>query len=237
MGNHSVQILARIRSLGLNLVILPINTDVATRENIVLITRAIEELQEGEGILVGHSRGGVINLDAYRQLCPAGKAKISRIILVQSPVNGTPLADIVLASRLRAFLPAVTRVIFGNNIIDTLRELSTSGREAAQRALPPLTNEDRTKIWTLRSKIAKGQSPSFELSRRLNERCGQESDGITPYSLSEIRAANDVTLLGYDHENMVIQKPTLLKRLTGYRPSREYEAGDVIESLLRLAYR
>jgi cholesterol oxidase len=237
MGNHSVQILARLRSLGLNLVALPINTDVATQENIVLIKRAIGELQEGEGILVGHSRGGVMNLDAYRQLSPEDKAKISRMILVQSPVNGTPLADIVLASSLRAFLPAATRVIFGNNIVDTLRELSTSGREAAQRALPPLTNEDRTKIWTLRSKIAQGQSPSFEFSRRLNERYGQESDGITPYRLSEIRAANDVTLLGYDHENMVIQKPTLLKRLTGYRPSREYEAGDVIESLLRLAYR
>jgi hypothetical protein len=178
-----------------------------------------------------------MNLDAYRQLSATGKDKIARIICIQSPVIGTPLADIILASKLRSLVPAVTRVIFGNNIVDTLRELSVPGREAAQRALPPLNEKDRAKIWTLRSKIERGQSPSFELSRSLNARSGWESDGITPYRLSEIPGTKDVTLLGYDHENLVIQQPTFWKRLTGYRPHKTYNAGDVIETMLRLVVR
>ncbi len=58
---------------------------------------------------------------------------------------------------------------------------------------------------------------------------------MTPYAQSAIAGARDVTLRAYDHEMLVIQKPSWLKRLSGYRPSRIYEAGDVIETLLRIA--
>ncbi len=176
-------------------------------------------------------------LDAYRQLSAEDKAKIARIILIQAPVNGAPLADFLMATGLRRkVVAAATRLIFGNNMVDTFLELSVHGRAVAQRALPPLTAEDLAKIYTMRAVIAKGESPSFDLLRSINEHYGQQSDGITPYALSEIPGTRDVTLTAYDHENCVIQEPTLLKRLTLYRPNKRYEAGDVIESLLRLAF-
>jgi hypothetical protein len=180
-----------------------------------------------------------MNLDAYRQLSPEDKAKISRIILVQSPINGSPVADFLVSSMaLRRVASVVTRVIFGNDIVDTLLELSTSGRDTAQRALPELTSEDRAKIITLRSVIAPKESPSFDLTRAIiKRRSGEDSDGMTPHALSAIAGSGDVTLMGYDHEQLVIQEPTIMKRLTLYKPHRHYEAGDVIEALVRLAYR
>jgi cholesterol oxidase len=235
MGNHSVTVLARMRQLGLNVEAVPVNTDVATRENVQLLQSRINELEDGEGILIGHSRGGIMCLDAYLGSSPQAKAKVAHIIIIQSPVNGTPLADLAIKTGLRRKLVAsLSRLVFGNNIIDTAVELSTRGRAAAQRALPPLTAEDRTKIITLRSTIEKGQSPSFDLTRGIMAAKGQQSDGVTPYEMSAIRGVSDITLKGYDHENLVIQNPTFLKRLTRYRPNKDYEAGNVIEALLRM---
>jgi hypothetical protein len=90
------------------------------------------------------------------------------------------------------------------------------------------------KIYTLRSIIGPKESPSFELTRAILKKRGHRSDGVTPYEISEIPGTHDITLWAYDHENMVIQEPTLLKRLTRYSPNKQYEAGNVVEALLRI---
>lgn len=239
MGNHSKQLLGRLRHIGLSVTPVPVNTDIDTAQNVEMIKDHIRSLPEdAQCILIGHSRGGIMLLDAYRQLGIIDQIKVSRIILIQSPVNGAPVADFVVGKNgLRRSVAWGSRIVFGNNVMDTVRELSQQGRYMAQRALPPLTARDLAKIYTLRSVIGKGDSPSFELMRKLNAKAGQKSDGITPYQLSEILGANDVTLEGYDHEQSVIQEPTRLKRLTGYKANADYESGDVVEALLRMAYR
>lgn len=239
MGNHSKQLLGRLRDIGLKVTPVPVNTDVDTAQNIELIKEHIRNLPEDvQAVLIGHSRGGIMLLDAYRQLGLIEKEKVSRIILIQSPVNGAPVADFVVGKNgLRRLVAWGSRAVFGNNVMDTVRELSQEGRYMAQRALAPLSEYDLRKIYTLRSVIGKGESPSFELMRKLNAAAGQKSDGITPYELSEIPGASDVTLRGYDHEQSVIQEPTRLKRLTRYRASETYHSGDMVEALLRLSYR
>lgn len=237
MGNHSKQLLERIQAMGLKVQPIAVNTDVATRQNVELIKTHIRKLADGEGILVGHSRGGIMNLDAYRQLSAAEKAKISRIILIQSPINGSPVADFMVASNLmRKALAPVSRLVLGNDVVDTLLELTTKYREHEQRSLPPLSEADRAKIVTLRSIIARGESATFEPARLINQRYGHKSDGLVPHGPSEIPGTRDVTLMAYDHEHPVLQEPTLSKRLTLYRPNKDYTSGDVIESLLHLAY-
>ncbi|MBK7748039.1 MAG: hypothetical protein IPI39_12380 [Candidatus Obscuribacter sp.] len=52
-----------------------------------------------------------------------------------------------------------------------------------------------------------------------------------PMDPPEIPGTRDVTLMAYDHEHPVLQEPTLSKRLTLYRPNKEFTSGDVIESL------
>lgn len=237
MGNHSTHLLARIKALGLTVLPVPVNTDVDTAANILMIQDYVRKLTAGQGILIGHSRGGVMNLDAYRQLSPEDKAKISRIIMIQSPVNGSPIADFMMASNLgRILLAPISRLVLGNDVNDTLMELTTSHRAVEERALPALTAADRAKIVTLRSIIGPFESGTFEPARLINKRYGHTSDGLVPHELSEIPGSRDVTLMAYDHEHPVIQEPTLGKRLTLYRPSKRYHSGDVIECLLRLAY-
>lgn len=235
-GNHSKHILKRVAEMGLDVLPVPVDTDVQTLENIELIKRHIRDCKVGEAILAGHSRGGIMNLDAYRQLSDADKAKVAKIIVIQSPVNGSPVADWVAASKLLRRLTAIaTRVVFGKNALETVLELTTAGRKAVNRSLPPLTGEDLAKVVTLRSTIARGESTSFEIPRRIAEKAGHTSDGLTPYHLSEIEGAMSITLNSFDHENLVIQEPMFFKRLSGYRVHKKYHAGDVTEALLILA--
>lgn len=237
MGNHSTHLLARLKDLGLTVLPVPVNTDVDTAANILMIQDYVHKLAPDQGILIGHSRGGVMNLDAYRQLSPEDKAKISRIIMIQSPVNGSPIADFMMATNLgRMLLAPISRLVLGNDVNDTLMELTTAHRVVEERALPALTAADRAKIVTLRSIIGPFESGTFEPARLINKRYGHTSDGLVPHELSEIPGTRDVTLMAYDHEHPVIQEPTLGKRLTLYRPSKRYHSGDVIECLLRLAY-
>ena len=164
------------------------------------------------------------------------KAKIAHIILLQSPVNGSPVADFMVASNLlRKIVGPVSRLVLGNDVNDTLLELSTKYRAVAQRALPPLSAADLAKIVTLRSIIGPRESTTFEAARLINKRYGHKSDGLVPHGLSEIPGTRDVTLLAYDHEHPVIQEPTWGKRVTLYKANKKYHSGDVIEVLLRLA--
>lgn len=235
MGNHSKHILERVAAMGLQAVPVPVDTDAATLENIELVKGYIRDCKEGEAILAGHSRGGIMNLDAYRQLSDEDKAKVSKIILVQSPLEGAPVADWVAGSRLLRKLTAIaTRVVFGKNALDTVLELTTSGRRRINRSLPPLTAGDRAKIVTLRSFIEKGESPSFEVPRKIGAKMGYVTDGLTPYSSSAVAGAMNVTLTSFDHENLVVQEPKWFKKLTGYRPNKNFHAGDVTETLILL---
>ncbi|MBX9950586.1 MAG: GMC family oxidoreductase [Candidatus Obscuribacterales bacterium] len=236
MGNHSKHILERVAAMGLQAVPVPVDTDVATLENIELIKGCIRDCREGEAILAGHSRGGIMNLDAYRQLSEEDKAKVSKIILVQSPLDGAPVADWAAGSRLLRKLTAIaTRVVFGKNALETVLELTTSARRRINRSLPQLTAGDRAKIVTLRSIIDKGESPSFEVPRKIGAKMGYITDGLTPYSSSAVAGAMNVTLTSFDHENLVVQEPKWFKKLTGYRPNKNFHAGDVTEALLILA--
>lgn len=235
VGNHSVAILERIRKMGLEVYAVPVDTDTQTEPNLIMIKEAIAQLAPGQGILAGHSRGGNMILDAYRQLSTQDKAKVAHIILVQAPINGSPVADFMLASGLRRRGVAIgTRLIHGTNCIDTIRELSTSGRAAYQQGLPPLTIEDRAKILTVRTIISKGQSTSFEIPRMISQKRGHRTDGLTPYMLSEVHGCADITIVNFDHEQFVVQDPMFFKRLTRYKPHAFYHAGDVTETLLRL---
>lgn len=237
MGNYAKHLLARIEQMGLNVQPIKVDTDTSTRQNVELIKTHIRKLGYGEGILIGHSRGGVMNLDAYRQLTEADKAKISRIILIQSPINGSPVADFMIVSDLmtKALAP-IGRLILGNDVNDTLQKLTTRYRAREELTLPPLTAADLDKIVTLRSIIERGQSTTFEPARLINQRYGHKSDGLVPYSLSEIPGTRDVTLMDYDHAHPVLQEPTFGRRLMLYRPNKKFTSGDVIESLLYLAY-
>lgn len=235
MGNHSTHLLARIEEMGLKVRRVAVDSDVATAANLQLITEEVHTLADGEGILLGHSRGGIMNVDAYRMLSEAEKAKIAYIVLLQSPVNGSPVADFMVASNLlRKIVGPVSRLVLGNNVNDTLLELSTKYRAVAERVLPPLTAADRAKIVTLRSIIGPRESTTFEAARMINKHYGHKSDGLVPHALSEIPGTRDVTLLAYDHEHPVIQEPTWGKRVTLYKANKTYHSGDVIEVLLRL---
>lgn len=237
MKSHSQHVLERIRQLGLVPLAVPVNSDVETKQGIELIKQYILDLEEGEGILMGQCRGGNMVLDAYRQLRRESKGKICRIILVQAAINGSPVSDFLIASKLRRWLVStISRVLFGNDIVPTISELSTHGRTAIQADLPALIQEDLDKIYTLRSIIAPHESPSFDIPLLIMRRAGQQGDGLTPYALSGITGTRDVTLRCYDHEMFVIHEPSFGKRLTMYRPSKLYHPGDVCETLLRLAF-
>lgn len=236
--NYFVDAVERVRRLGLNAEHIASNDFAATEANVELIQSHIRALAPGQGILVGHSRGGVMNLDAYRRLEPADRAKIAKIIILQSPYYGTPLADALVATGLqRAILGTLSRIMYGGeNVVTTIGELTLSGREAAEKSLPPLVAEDLAKIYTMRSIIGRKDAVNYLLGDVVIKRSGNRSDGISPYELSEICGTSDITIEDYNHEHFVVQRPNLAKRLSFYRPHKSIEAGDAMEALLHLIY-
>ncbi|MBI4376101.1 MAG: alpha/beta fold hydrolase [Elusimicrobia bacterium] len=222
---NSIDNVDRLRALGLDARLIPVNTDGETRRNIEMIEAHVRA-SDRPVVLIGHSRGGVMIHDWYRAASRELRDKVARLVLIQSPLTGTPLANRMLSlPAAQLILRAISRLILDSDITPTLRELSVEGRRAALSALPPLEPEDLDKIYTIRS---------FMDRRR---RLVAPSDGVVPLDSASLPGAYDVLIYGLDHGNMVISHPGWFKRLIGYTLNRYYQPAELTESIVRLIFR
>lgn len=105
-------------------------------------------------VIFGHSRGGMMVHDWYALAPDELKSKVRGLVIIQTPLKGTPVADLVVDSR---FTSAIVKIIglirYRRNILPAVHELSTAVRRTAVEKLPPFSESDLKKILTVRSQI------------------------------------------------------------------------------------
>lgn len=232
--------------LGLDARLVRIDTDGDREGNLKVIERLVAQ-SPVPVVLLGHSRGGNLIHDWYRTAPAALKAKIARLVLLQAPLAGSPVADWMLESswldrlaRLADWLPGV------GDVRGTLDELSTARRAQVLAALPPLSAADLDKTYTIVTAFDAPVPTSagdgafhrdLDFFRKIiAERTRQRSDGLVPVSSARLPGAKSLFLEGLDHEDTVLQEPGWFKRLTGSGPRPDYAVEEVSRAIVSVLF-
>jgi len=190
-------------------------------------------------VLIAHSRGGTLVHDWYRLASPELKAKVARVVVMQAPLAGTSYIDWYLESRWRRFKAArLGPWVYGVNVLRGLNEITRHTRRWVAARLPAWAPGDLAKFLTVRTTMPVGTDRFYEKDRLLMAARGEpDNDGRVPAAGGRIPGARDVFLPGVDHQQLVLQRPDLRRRLQGYAPHPAMDAGDATEALVRLLFR
>lgn len=231
--------LRRLRALGLDASEIFIDTEGHRRADLRAIAAAVDASPRPV-VVLGHSRGGILIHDWYGRAAPELKSKVARLVILQSPLHGTPLADKNVSTwwgRLKTYWAG--KILFGEQTFRTTVELTTRMRSRALSYLPPWTPDDLKKIYAVRGVIENiRKHPYYRFSHRtLVEMNAPENDGRAPSESARVPGAQEAVLRDVDHDNTVIQNPGWFKRLMGARPNPDFDTGDFTEALVRLIFR
>lgn len=243
MGNHITDYqaasLRRLRELGLSADFINIATEGDRAGDLDRIAEAVRA-SDKPVILIGHSRGGILIHDWYRTASPDMKAKAARLVLMQAPLQGSPVADYVLerfflrlAARMLGWLPG------WGDVLGTVRELSTQQRSRQLAGMPELSAEDRDKIYTIATAFdpdagSRNHKDMRYFQRIISRRTGEPNDGMTGISSAGVPGAHNLVLYDLDHEDTVLEHPGWIKSLLGSRPNPDMRADDISETVMRL---
>ncbi|MFA6003311.1 MAG: AarF/UbiB family protein, partial [Elusimicrobiota bacterium] len=243
MGNHikdyQTASVGRLQKLGLDADFIDIATEGDSAGAAARIAQTVGA-SDKPVILISHSRGGVLVHDWYRTASPELKAKAARLVLLQAPLKGSPLADFALEHLLTRMAARMLGGLPGwGDVLATTGELSTAQRRQALAQMPALNTEDLAKIYAIATyfdpdKNTPAHKDMRYFHRMITERTGQANDGLVPVDSANVPGAHNLVLPDLDHEDTVLEHAGWVKRLRGSRPNPELRADDISETILRL---
>jgi hypothetical protein len=243
-GNHITDymesILQRLRAMGLDAEFIAIQTEGDRAGNLQKIQNAVDG--QSQVVLIGHSRGGILVHDWYRLTSRASQDKVLKLVLMQAPLRGTPIADWVLErwyTRLAA--RALGMLYQWGNVMEATNELTVRTRQEIMASLPPFTPEDLNKVYTLsssfESKVNDGAHKDMLTSHGIIKGLtGQDNDGLVPTESAQVPGARTIHLQDFDHEDSALKDAGWIKRLRGSRPNDDLRAGDMSEALAHVLF-
>ncbi len=211
------QSMARMRQLGLDARVMPLDTDAAVATNAKVLRDEIMEIANKEGkqvVLTGHSKGGV-DIGAALQLYPELKDHVRAVVTMQSPFRGTEIADDV--SKNATLGPLAFSILEDSWHGDqrALTDLSRQTRADFNEAHP--YDQDIPTV-SLASELGSAHSPLKLASDYLGGQYSERSDGLVPTDSAVLPGADYVFLTGVDHSN------TVNLDLTGTTPGANQQA-------------
>ncbi len=242
LGNHIHDYfrapLERLRALGLDARRIETHTEGRRQQGISRIEQAVRE-SDKPVVLIAHSRGGTLAHDWYRRASPELKAKVAKLVFMQSPLGGTSYIEMLLESGWFRFKARrLGPWVYGVNVIRGLNEITRATRAWVMRTLPAWAPGDLAKVLTVRTAIVPGSDRFYDADHKQMAARGEpDNDGRVGADNAKIPGAKDVFLRGVDHQQLILQAPDLRRRLEGYAPHPTIDAGDAMEAIVRLLLR
>ncbi len=198
-------------------------------------SRILEMIERMDGPinLVGHGKGGVDALDCLLEN-PSIRSKISKLILLQAPVWGTPIADFVTGHPLVG--SAMKVYCFANDVsMGALEELSEMNRQVYM-----ILNKERIqKMMSEVPVVSVGTSFEFPFGgksfgdrlltqvQRLIAKHAGPNDGMIPLFSARVSSEVHIQLEGISHTSLVTpafavasEVQSLMKQLLSLSPSK-----------------
>jgi hypothetical protein len=241
-GNHITDymegIVRRLKTMGLDAEFIAIQTEGDRASNLVRIQNAVDA--QAQVVLIGHSRGGILVHDWYRLASQESKDKILKLVLMQAPLRGTPIADWGLehwygrlAARVLGLMPR------WGNVTEAIDELTVKTRERIMGQLPPFTPADLAKVYALSSSFEPNVNDDAHKDMLaahglMKDLTGEANDGLVPAGSATVPGARNIHVQDFDHEDSAVEEPGWFKRLSGSRPNDAMRVGDVSEALMRV---
>ncbi len=228
----------RLKAMGLDAEFIDIQTEGSRETNLLRIQNAVDG--QSQVVLIGHSRGGILVHDWYRLTTRSSKDKVLKLVLMQAPLRGTPIADWGLEhwyGRLAA--RGLSCLYQWGDVMEAIDELTVRTREHIMARLPPFTTADLAKVYTLSScfepKVNDRAHKDMLMPHGIiKDLIGQANDGLVPTQSAQVPGAHNIHLQDFDHEDSALEGAGWIKRLMGSRPNDDLRAGDVSEALTRV---
>jgi len=195
---------ARMTELGLDHVLVPIDTDASVEANALQVRDSVlEHTQDGRmAVVLGHSKGGV-DLAAALSMYPELRARVRAVVTLQAPWLGTPIGDLVQD---KAVLSWANRFIVEGAFqgeAGALTGLGTRARAAfvAQHPWP----EDIPAVCLATS--LRSWSTLLKVPDALLADSHGPTDGMVPVANAVLPGADAVFLRDVDHGGPVLPRP------------------------------
>jgi pimeloyl-ACP methyl ester carboxylesterase len=196
---------AKLRSLGLDVRALKLDTGAGVATNAQTVRQAILEASASgkQVVLIGHSKGGVDSTAALA-LYPELRSHVRAVVTMQSPYGGTPIAsDIVECPELHTLVDGLAGDLLGASPA-SLKDLTYEARMAFVRAHPypsdlPTVSMGSSRLSPL-SVLGAGEA-------YLSGRYHLPSDGLVPVADAAIPGSQVVTLKNMDHADSSLDMP------------------------------
>ena len=241
-GNHITDYMQgsvrRLRALGLESDFIGIQTEGDRLSNFEKINNAVSTREQV--VLIGHSRGGVLIHDWYRSASNSSKEKVLKLVVIQAPLRGTPIADWALEHWYTRAAVALLGALPGwGDVSEAILELTTDTRRQVMAGLPPFSPADLEKVYAVYSSFEPGVNDSAHKDMLLAHgiikgRTGEDSDGLVPVDSAQVPGARRVFLSDFDHEDSALEDAGWFKGMRGSRPSAKMSVGDFSEALVRI---
>ena len=217
--------LARLSALGLDHVVVPIDTDQAIARNVEPIRETIlEYARDGrQVVLVGHSKGGV-DIAAALSFHPELRPLVRAMVALQTPWLGSPIADFVAgrSTLAQGHRLVVERAFQGDE--QALLDLQESVRHAFVAQHPWPTEVPTVSLAT--ALTSRKRSLLSLVDGLLSDKHGP-TDGFVPVSSAILPGSDAVFARDIDHGGIVLPAPA---GLSAWLPP-----ADLVVALIALA--
>ena len=217
--------LARLSALGLDHVVVPIDTDQAIARNVETIRETIlEYARDGrQVVLVGHSKGGV-DIAAALSFHPELRPLVRAMVALQTPWLGSPIADFVAgrSTLAQGHRLVVERAFQGDE--QALLDLQESVRHAFVAQHPWPTEVPTVSLAT--ALTSRKRSLLSLVDGLLSDKHGP-TDGFVPVSSAILPGSDAVFARDIDHGGIVLPAPAGL--------SAWLSPADLVVALIALA--
>ena len=243
--------LKRMRELGLEAEIVKTDPFGTAKTNVEIIAKAIKASEKPAAlsgmpvVLIGHSRGGN---DVLRTLTlkPELQAKILSVVALQSPIFGTPIADLALSKPLLgSLLFAASRLLNPSRLLsanpfihgDTIAELSRARLAGASREKP--FTDLGIAVYSVVSRLS-GKSQARWLSwisaGLIKWTSGFDSDGVVTSEHAIVPGSRYAVIDDVAHHDIVLKENHWRRRLLGVKGQDIGLAGNMTEAIIRLIF-